>query len=66
MAKPPTRPPEGVVFRGHSRADVKRKAVRWWSRNAEATLTLRQFLAGCRMGASERLIVFAPARGAAA
>lgn len=68
MAQPPKprRSPEGVVFRGHSRADVKRKAVRWWSRHAAATLPLRDFLAACRMDASERVIVFSPVGVAAA
>lgn len=66
MAPPPAPIPDGIVFRGHSRAAVKRKAVRWWARNATGTLTLRQFLAGCRMDPSERLIVFVPARATAA
>lgn len=65
MATLPIRPSEGVVFRGHSRAAVKRKAVRWWSHNAPPTLTLRQFLSGCRIDPSQRLIVVAPTRGAA-
>lgn len=47
-----------VVFHGHSRVDVKRRAVRWWSRHAAATMPLPNFLAACRMDPTERTIVF--------
>jgi len=47
-----------IVFRGHSRTDVKRRAVRWWSLHAAATIPLQHFLAACRMDPAERTIVF--------
>ncbi|MEC8425458.1 MAG: hypothetical protein VX000_16850, partial [Myxococcota bacterium] len=54
-----------IVFRGASRAAVKRKAIRWWSRHAAGALPLRDFLAACRMDSTERIIVFAPSGCAA-
>jgi len=61
MAHPrrPCQAPGCIVFRGHSRADVKRRAVRWWSRHAGA-IPLQRFLAACRMDPAERTIVFHP------
>ena len=60
MPPSPDAPTGGVVFRGHSRADVKRRAVRWWSRHAASTMPLQRFLASCRMDSAERVIVFTP------
>ena len=46
-------------FRGRDRKDVKRKILMYWASNSsELGLTLREFLANCRIGPNERTIVF--------
>jgi len=50
-----------VTFRASSRAAVKQKALAWWSaHSAEHGLSMRAFLAACRMDASEQVITFTP------
>ena len=48
-----------MQFRGRNRKDVKRKILTYWaSHSAELGMSLREFLANCRMGPNERTIVF--------
>lgn len=48
-----------MQFRGRNRKDVKRKVLTYWSSHSrDLGLTLREFLANCRMGPNEQTIVF--------
>ena len=48
-----------MKFNGRDRKDVKRKALSYWHSNSrELGLSLREFLKYCRLGATERTIVF--------
>ena len=48
-----------MQFRGRDRRDVKRKALTYWaSHSRDLGLTLREFLANCRIGPNEQTIIF--------
>ena len=48
-----------MKFSGRDRKDVKRKILTYWaSHSSELGMSLREFLANCRMGPNERTIVF--------
>ncbi len=48
-----------MYFRGRDRKDVKRKILIYWANHSgELGLSLREFLANCRMGPNERTIVY--------
>jgi hypothetical protein len=48
-----------MQFRGRDRRDVKRKVLTYWTAHyREIDLSLRDFLAHCRMGPNEQTIIF--------
>ncbi len=48
-----------MQFRGRDRKDVKRKVLTYWTSHArDLNMTLREFLAHCRMGPNEETITF--------
>jgi hypothetical protein len=48
-----------MQFRGRNRKDVKRKVLTYWTAHAlDLDLSLRDFLANCRMGPNEQTIIF--------
>lgn len=48
-----------MQFRGRDRKEVKRKVLFYWTEHSrDLGLTLREFLAHCRMGPNEQTIIF--------
>ena len=48
-----------MQFRGRDRRDVKRKVLTYWTSHSRTLgLSLREFLANCRMGPNEQTITF--------
>jgi hypothetical protein len=48
-----------MQFRGRDRKEVKRKVLVYWTHNSlDLGMTLREFLAHCRMGPNEQTITF--------